>query len=199
MPYDETLTAFSNEWEIWCLVDPLTIVEAARLLAGGSPVRETNRVLAEKAGGLETAMLRAVQVGRLTPFRALAWYAGFQNEPEPCETSDPMICAMTQVRRSELVRWADENGIEHGWKPEESAMSIATAADYSRFPEELRTAIEAFDAVKNDPYATKGKHPKGALNDWLKHNRPLLSENARERIATVANWQPTGGAPKTPG
>jgi hypothetical protein len=45
----------------------------------------------------------------------------------------------------------------------------------------------------------RGRSPKAALLAWLETNKPDLSANARERIATVANWQPTGGAPKTPG
>jgi hypothetical protein len=66
------------------------------------------------------------------------------------------------------------------------------------YPNELRAAIEAFEAVHGDPNAAAKRSPKAALTAWLKANRPELSSNARERIATVANWQPTGGAPKTP-
>lgn len=65
-------------------------------------------------------------------------------------------------------------------------------------PDELRAAIEAFRAVHDDPAALKGRHPKQALLAWLEANKPGIGPNARERIATVANWQPKGGAPKTP-
>jgi hypothetical protein len=72
-------------------------------------------------------------------------------------------------------------------------------ADSPTYTEELRAAIEAFDAVSADPALTAKSSPKAALFAWLEANKPELSANARERIATVANWQPAGGAPKTPG
>jgi len=65
------------------------------------------------------------------------------------------------------------------------------------YPQELAAAIEAFEAVHTADLA--GRSAKSVLLGWLNANRPQLSANARERIATVANWQPTGGAPKTPG
>lgn len=69
----------------------------------------------------------------------------------------------------------------------------------SDYPPELRAAIEAFEAVSRDPAATAKQTPKAALAAWLAEYKPELSGNARDRIATVANWQPQGGAPKTPG
>jgi len=69
--------------------------------------------------------------------------------------------------------------------------------DANGYSPELRAAIEAFNAVRGDPAATAKRSPKAALMAWLDANKPELSANARERIATVANWQPTGGAPKT--
>jgi hypothetical protein len=64
-------------------------------------------------------------------------------------------------------------------------------------PTELQAAVDAFRAVFANSAATRGTSPKIALRRWLDANRSSLSLNARERIATVANWQPIGGAPKT--
>lgn len=75
----------------------------------------------------------------------------------------------------------------------------APSLDISRYPVELRAAIEAFEAVSKDPAATAGKSPRRALATWLKEHKPELSSNAQDRVATVANWQPGGGVPKTPG
>jgi hypothetical protein len=77
--------------------------------------------------------------------------------------------------------------------------SSSRGGSLDRFPLELRAAIEAFEAVRNDAAALAGRSPRKALETWLKQNRPEITANARERIATVANWQPIGGAPKTPG
>lgn len=67
------------------------------------------------------------------------------------------------------------------------------------YPPELSIAIEAFTAVSLDPKALVGRSPRQALLRWLEENKPEIGRNARERIATVANWQPEGGAPQTPG
>jgi hypothetical protein len=54
----------------------------------------------------------------------------------------------------------------------------------------------------------KGKHPKQALVKWLREHAAELqladdegipNETGIDEAAKVANWQPTGGAPKTPG
>lgn len=74
-----------------------------------------------------------------------------------------------------------------------------SAQSLEAFPAELRAAIEAFEAVRNDTAALAGRSPRKVLEIWLEKNRPELTANARERIATIANWQPSGGAPKTPG
>jgi hypothetical protein len=75
-----------------------------------------------------------------------------------------------------------------------------SALDLSSFPQELRAAIEAYQAVSSDSRATAGKSPRAALRSWLSENRSAeLGANAIDRIATIANWQPSGGAPKTPG
>ena len=199
MPYDETLILFDSTWENWAHVDPLTIGEASSLLAGGTPNVLVNNAIRAKSDAYRIALLRAIETGSLVAHRALARYAGSREFAEPCEHSDPDLCDDTLVRRLELCRWADEHGIVHGWKPERLPESTRNVFDPARFPEELRAAIEAFDAVRNNPAATRGKRPKTALLDWLLQNRPKLSKNARERIASVSNWEPEGGAPKTPG
>jgi hypothetical protein len=62
------------------------------------------------------------------------------------------------------------------------------------YPPELAIAIEAWQAVSaND---TKFK-PKARIKKWLDDNYPRLSNEAKERIATVANWDKTGGATST--
>ena len=80
-----------------------------------------------------------------------------------------------------------------------SRNSSSPGGSIDRFPLELRAAIEAFDAVRNDAAALAGRSPRKAIEVWLQQNRPELTANALDRIATIANWQPSGGAPKTPG
>lgn len=70
------------------------------------------------------------------------------------------------------------------------------AESFASYPPELRIAIEAFEAVSTD--ASANSSPKKAIRKWLDANKPGLTNEAKERIAIVANWKPTGGAPKTP-
>ena len=58
------------------------------------------------------------------------------------------------------------------------------------FPPELDFAVQAWRAV----FTTEGKaKPKARIREWLDENT-TLSNAAKERIATVANWDKTGGA-----
>lgn len=61
------------------------------------------------------------------------------------------------------------------------------------YPRELDLALQAWRAVSksND----KGK-PKARIRAWLDANITLSNE-AKERIATVANWDKLGGATRT--
>lgn len=188
-------------WAFWRLVDPVSIREATRLLATLDPKPWSNRTdkdrrAAAKAEAWETALIRSVQSGSVRAAAPLAYNS--YGYPEPCDASDPELGSATTVPVADVVRWADECGIPHQW-PRTSPEDARHATDLSHYPAELRAAIEAFNAVHANPRATVGKTPKQALRKWLDANKDELSGEARERISMVANWQPGGGAPKTPG
>lgn len=61
---------------------------------------------------------------------------------------------------------------------------------HPNYPSELDIALQAWRAVSTT--ADKGK-PKARIKAWLDSNTKLSNE-AKERIATVANWDKTGGA-----
>jgi len=76
--------------------------------------------------------------------------------------------------------------------------------DHPRYAPKLAVAIKAWQEV-TDP---RGKTPLQALREYLESNAQELgllkddgtfNREGMEQIAKVANWQPTGGAPKTPG
>jgi len=76
--------------------------------------------------------------------------------------------------------------------------------DHPRYAPKLAIAIKAWQKV-TDP---RGKTPLQALREYLESNAKELglikddgkfNREGMEQIAKVANWQPTGGAPKTPG
>lgn len=106
-----------------------------------------------------------------------------------------------EVTRAALVEWCKAKGLRPSalFPPDgQPDIAPAGASEMNAYPPELAAAIEAFHAVRNDTHALSGTSPKQALCTWLDTNKPELSKKAQERIATVANWQPFGGAPKTP-
>ncbi len=64
------------------------------------------------------------------------------------------------------------------------------------YAEELAIAFEAHAAVSQAWH--KSRSVKQQLMAWLKQNHPKLSQEAKERIAKICNWQKEGGAPLTP-
>ena len=69
-------------------------------------------------------------------------------------------------------------------------------AEISKYPTELAAAVQAWRAVFN----TTGKSkPKAKIKVWLDTHETFkgLSNEAKERIATVANWDKLGGATRT--
>lgn len=61
------------------------------------------------------------------------------------------------------------------------------------YPVELDIALQAWKAISSEN--KKGK-PKARAKDWLDEHTKLSNE-AKERISTVVNWDKTGGATKT--
>ncbi len=87
----------------------------------------------------------------------------------------------------------------------------AAAPDYlnpqdPRYAPKLAAAVRAWEALGN-PALLKAMHPKTALLKWLREHAVnfgltdedgKLNETGIDETAKVANWRPTGGAPKTP-
>jgi hypothetical protein len=115
-------------------------------------------------------------------------------DPHTVTSGDLLDSRWCDISEEALAAWCVGRGVVI---PRELFESDFSPDDGITYPEELRAALEAFVAVRSTPL--RGRSPKAALLAWLETNKPDLSANARERIATVANWQPTGGAPKTPG
>ena len=77
---------------------------------------------------------------------------------------------------------------------------------HPNFSPEIAAAIRVWEAIQ-DPELRKGKTVKAAATEWLETNYRKLdlmhngkrSNEAIKRIATLVNWESSGGAPKTPG
>lgn len=112
--------------------------------------------------------------------------------------------SLTLLHRADLVTWLESAGFRTGF-----FFPMATdTPDYldpknSRYAPKLAAAVRAWQAV-TDP---RGKHPKQALEKWLREHAAEFglsddegkpNETGIGEVAKVANWQPGGGAPKTP-
>jgi len=91
--------------------------------------------------------------------------------------------------------------------PEEQDFGDYLDPRHPRYAPKLAAAVLAWRATENES-AISGKSPKQALMKWLREHAAdfgLTDEDGKpnetgiEEAAKVANWQPTGGAPKTPG
>ncbi|MEO6824167.1 MAG: hypothetical protein ABI167_05480 [Nitrosospira sp.] len=96
--------------------------------------------------------------------------------------------------KTELERYTaiEKNGKEQPFSAEE--LESLFDKNHPHHPSELYFAIKAWQAVN----ASSGKgQPKARIKAWLDENAKDLSNEAKERIATSANWHKVGGATKT--
>ncbi len=112
----------------------------------------------------------------------------------------------TTVAVDDLRTWLKNHGVTEGFFFPSSSQS--TGPDYldpthPRYAFKLAAAVKAWEAYSEIP----GRTPKQTLTKWLNehaHEFNLTDDNGNpksnviDEIATIPNWQTTGGAPKTP-
>ncbi|MFJ5444626.1 hypothetical protein ACIKP9_00130 [Methylobacillus methanolivorans] len=185
--------------------------EAALLILGENPSNWTPEKLTQSPPAGYTALLDAMLTDAATPLndgdpvesqrKPGTWYTEYALHIEPesrllerAEIPEPDK-QLIQVDRGVIEAWAEHRGLSIVL-PTDTGLSGAVTLDLTELPEELRIAIEAWQALS--PVKIPGKASKGQIEDWLKSHHSALSDSARGRIATVINWNKTGGAPKTP-
>lgn len=192
-------------WEDFKICAFLRFDEAAALLAGDNPHRVHDCFsLSDKA----LLILRELKASAVTDWdfgRNAKFFSERGNWRIPFEelSENGDVPSHTKAPIFALARWADSKGIPHHWPREwlnEAGEATATNKPAPAIPytEELQAAIDAYEAVRVNPEATQGRTPRKALLSWLEENRPNLGAKARDRIATMCNWEPQGGAPATP-
>lgn len=147
----------------------------------------------------------------------------FPDTPDP----DKVMPHKTRITQAAFIKWAKSKGIL-SYRSEvknsatkilqknvetvdyvdvqKPAVQLLTAPTYMdpehpMSPEELRAANEAWHAVTKDgDPRDSGKAIRAAIRKYLdEHPRhSALSNEAKERICTVVNWNRKGGAPRTP-
>lgn len=195
----------------WRLCDELSVIQAALLITGRDPSKESEYVetheMHNRPHGYEaakTAIANALRrdaiKGQLIPV--------FEHDinGNPCGAiEDSIDRAESRVEVESLRVWLKSRGIRTGF----FFPDATDAPDYldpqnPRYAPKLAAAVMAWQATKD----TNGRTPKQALAKWLREHAAEFSmtdedgkpnETGIEEAAKVANWQPGGGAPKTPG
>jgi hypothetical protein len=193
--------------DYWRLCDELSVHQAALLIAGCDPSTESNA--AGNPDGYEpakTAISNALQRGAIKGRFVPLYRYDFDGNREEIEHS--IDISNSQVEVDALRTWLAGRGLKTGFFFPETIV----AQDYldpknPRYAPKLAAAVFAWMATANEA-ATSGKSPKQALVKWLREHAADFgltdddgkpNETGIEEAAKVSNWQPTGGAPKTPG
>ena len=198
--------------DYWRLCEELSIYQAAHLLIGMAPgeveamaaqcadltPRSYMRYSTEIEGAL-TAIKRAVKRGYI---KANIVHESVDLIGELPDTINP---DETFVDVDSLKKWLRSKGVNTGFFfPEGTEAPDYLDESNPRYAPKLAAAVKAWQSV-TDP---GGKHPKQALMKWLREHASefgltddegRINETGIEEVAKVANWQPAGGAPKTPG
>jgi hypothetical protein len=243
--------AYQEINSLWSLVDPLTVEQAAALIAGFDPnsVDESGNWFKNRETGLTdsggitwvqtafVALVNAVNARKLkATIRRSAWERGWDEEPDDGEAyaqkvkirdddaaeawgvAEPHAVKMrtiiyrvapdwklTTVAVDDVRKWLVSRGVKTGFFfPDATNAPDYLNTKHPRYAPRLAAAVNAWLAVTQG----SGKSVKDAIKKWLREHAAEYgltnddgnpNETGIEEVAKVANWQPTGGAPKTPG
>lgn len=237
---------------LWNLVDPLSVEDAAALIAGVDPhsIDETRKYFRDPESNMtdssgiawvrtaQTALENAVMAKHLNAtIRRTAWQRGWDEEPgegeayaqkvrirpddgaeawgiaEPYTAIGKRIIIyrvapdwkLTTIAVEDVRSWLASRGVRTGFFfPEATDTPDYLNPKHPRYAPRLAAAVNAWLAVTQ----ASGKSVKDAIRKWLREHAAEFgltnddgnpNETGIEEVAKVANWQPAGGAPKTPG
>jgi hypothetical protein len=197
-----------DDLDYWRLCDELSIYEAALLTAGHSPGKLSDverRTTENRPRGYEaakTAITNALRGGRIKGMVEPEYGSDINGNDYPIAEK---VGLNSRVEVDSLKQWLASRGFRRGFFfPERAETPDYLDPSNSRYAPKLAAAVRAWQAVTNPA----GRHPKQALAKWLRENAAEFgltddegkpNETGIEEAAKVANWQPGGGAPKTPG
>ena len=199
--------------DYWRLCDQLDIIQAALLVSGHDPSIDQSYVEkwtpdnrpsgyeAAKAA-ISIALRKGFIEGQLIP---LSEYDMNGNQCGVLENTIDLTVSRIEVES--LRSWLEGRGFRTGFFfPTATGAPDYLDSDHPRYAPKLAAAVKAWLA-SGDESATRGKSAKQALVKWLRENASEFglsdddgkpNETGIEESAKVANWQPGGGAPKTP-
>ena len=202
-----------EEIDYWRLSDELTVIQAALLTvgedAGVAGAHVESHPVQNRPGGYEAAknaISRALLRGDIEGNPKLL--IEYDNDGTPFrEIPDAIDVAEATVEVDSLRRWLSQRGIMDGFFfPDGGAEPDYLDPNLPRYAPKLAAAVRAWQAME-DPQQLGRTSPKQALMKWLRENAArygltnedgVPNETGVEEVAKVANWQPSGGAPRTP-
>jgi hypothetical protein len=203
---------FNSSLDYWRLCDELSVVQAALLTVGCNPSSEEGTNCEEwkpherphgydaAKTAISNALRRGLIKGELIPILDF----DFNGNPNGyIENSININQSLVSV--DSLRLWLHERGFKEGFFFPLVKDNFPDYLDKQnpRYAPKLAAAVSAWKAVTD---AGK-KSPKQALDKWLRENAAQFGltndegkpiEQAIEDCSKVANWNQSGGAPKTP-
>lgn len=204
---------FRADWDYWKYIPQTDLYSAVKLSFGIDPRDESEILSIKRILFRDSEAIPEEQINQLHKIATENLYHGLDGSaPESGKSY-----GFSKVSLSKFAGWALLNKMEI--PPELEAMAGAINETQSNasmnskqhaqtektarfnfnktsstYPKELDYALQAWHAITT----TEGKgKPKARIMVWLKKNASELSNEARGRIATVANWDKSGGATKT--
>jgi hypothetical protein len=119
---------------------------------------------------------------------------------------------LTTVLVEDLTTWLRGRGFKAEFFLSQTSGNSGKPAyldpTHEHYSPKLAAALYVWQAVNHERNLLKGKTVKQAMQKWLRQNADQFglikkdgkrNEQGIEEIAKVANWEPRGGQPKTPG
>ena len=202
-----------EELDYWRLNDQLTIIQAAILACGDDPSTmqgyvESQQAIDQPQGyvATKTAISNALRNGEIDG-ELVPLVAQDFDENQRVEIENSIDLEASWVKVGSLRSWLSSCGIRTGFFfAAEPGEQDYLDPNHPRYAPKLAAAVEAWLAT-GDSSAIRGRSVKKSLIKWLRKNAAKFglsdkdgkpNETGIEEIAKVANWQPIGGAPKTP-
>jgi hypothetical protein len=193
--------------DYWRLCDRISVIQAALLILGVDPADQQysveHRISENQPEGYQavrTALINSITRGDL-PADA-AYEDGVLEAPEAYNWHGTLMAV------DDLRTWLRKRGITTGFFfPTENDRPDYLDPTHAKYAPKLAAAIEAWTAIAQDDEATSGKSVKQALMAWLRRHADRYgltkddgnpNEQGIEEAAKVANWDSSGGAPRTP-
>lgn len=200
--------------DYWRLCEELTVVQAAYLIAGLDPSDGASYVENwdphKRPPGYEAtktavsgALLHGTLDGRIVP-----QYECDREGNILWEISNSVDVEKSVVFVESLRKWLSSRGFSSGFFfPDGNSSAEYLDPLHPRYAPKLAAAVRAWEATA-DPELLNGRSPKQALAKWLREHAAEFglsdeegkpNETGIDEVSKVANWQPKGGVPKTPG